>query len=260
MRILVTGAARGIGRATAVRLSRDYEGKGLKLLLVDQHAVELEALAAELAPGCSVIATATGDLTSPDFCAKVVATALEKLGGMDVFVSNAGGSIHGALKELPLESWTKIIDLNCTATWLLAKGLYEPLKDSGGCIVVISSIAGTHPESKLGSYSVSKAAVTMLAQQLAIEWGPDGIRTNIISPGTIHTSNTDRVYRIPEAKADRERVVPLRRIGTPDDIAGMVSFLAGPDGTYCNGANFAVDGGFTQTVMSQLRYVAKPAS
>ncbi len=257
MRILVTGAARGIGRATAARLARDHAGKGLKLLLVDQHAEELETFAKELAPQCEVIATATGDLTKTAFCASVGETAKAKLGGMDVFVSNAGGSIHGALKELPLESWNKIIDLNCTATWLLAKALYEQLKEAGGCIVVVSSIAGTHPEAKLGSYSVSKAAVTMLAQQLAIEWGPDGIRTNIISPGTIHTSNTDRVYRIPEAKADRERVVPLRRIGTPDDIAGMVSFLAGPDGAYCNGANFVVDGGFTQTVMSQLRYVAK---
>ncbi|CAN5469097.1 SDR family oxidoreductase [soil metagenome] len=257
MRILITGAARGIGRAIADRLSRDHDGNGLKLLLVDQHAQELDDYARVLAPRCEVIATATGDLTQPQFCADVAALAVEKLGGMDVFVSNAGGSIHGALKELPLEAWNLIIELNCTATWLLAKGLYEPLKEAGGCIVVISSIAGTHPEAKLGSYSVSKAAVTMLAQQLAIEWGPDGIRTNIISPGTIHTSNTDRVYRNPEAKADRERVVPVRRIGTPDDIAGTVSFLAGPDGRYCNGANFVIDGGFTQTVMSQLRYVAK---
>lgn len=257
MRILLTGAARGIGRATAARLASEYAGKGLRLLLVDQHMKEVEDLAKDLASKCELIITATGDLTKPQFCEHVASMAQDELGGLDVFVSNAGGSVHGPLKDLPLVSWTKIIELNTTATWLLAKGLYSPLKEARGCIVVISSIAGTHPEAMLGAYSVSKAAVTMLANQLAIEWGPDGIRTNVVSPGTILTANTARVYRIPEAKADRERVVPLQSIGTPEDIAGMVSFLAGPDATYCNGANFVVDGGFSQTTMSQLRYVPK---
>ena len=116
-------------------------------------------------------------------------------------------------------------------------------------MVHIASIAATNPQPRSGAYSASKAAAAMLSRQLALEWGPDGIRSNVVSPGFIRTPMSEAFYQQPDVKERREKMLPSRRIGTPQDIADAVIFLASPRSAYVNGAEILVDGGLDQVMM-----------
>lgn len=252
--IVVTGAARGIGQAIALRLMRDGQKPGAppaQFVLADRLA-EVKGIADAInAGGCAAVSV-HGDLAEPQFCAEVIATAERTYGGLDLLVCNAGIQVPGPLNALPLESWDRVLDVNVRATWLLAKAAYPMLKRSHGQIVVIASVSALNPQPWVGAYSVSKAAVKMLGEQLAIEWGREGIRTNMVSPGTVRTPLVEAAYADPAVRAKREQLNPLGRIGSAEEIAGAVSFLAGPDASYCNGANIVVDGGLTRGLMLQL--------
>ena len=111
------------------------------------------------------------------------------------------------------------------------------------------SVAGRHPQPWSGAYSVSKAGVVMLSQQLALEWGPQGVRSNVVSPGLVRTPMSEAFYRIPEVAEQRAGVVPLRRVATAADIADAAPFLASPRASYVNGEDLCCDGGFGRTLM-----------
>ena len=253
-RTLVTGAARGIGRAIALRLAQDaqHQGRIAQLTLLDQHAAELDALAAELQALGAQVQVLAGDLSGLDFAAQAVAAAVQHWGGLDGLVSNAGAAFPGALSDYPVADWDRTFALNARAPLLLAQAALAPLRASGGSIVVITSVSASHATPPLGAYSASKAAALMLVRQLATEWGPLGVRTNALSPGLIATPGTALAYADPAAKAHREQRVPLRRIGGPGDIAGAVSFLLSDAAAYINGAELVVDGGLAHTMMASL--------
>ncbi|WP_312526940.1 SDR family oxidoreductase [Comamonas sp.] len=253
-RTLVTGAARGIGRAIALRLAQDAQDQGgtAQLTLLDQHAAELDALAAELQALGAQVQVLVGDLSGLDFAAQAVAAAVQHWGGLDGLVSNAGAAFPGALSDYPVAEWDRTFALNARAPLLLAQAALAPLRASGGSIVVITSVSASHATPPLGAYSASKAAALMLVRQLATEWGPLGVRTNALSPGLIATPGTALAYADPAAKAHREQRVPLRRIGEPGDIAGAVSFLLSDAAAYINGAELVVDGGLAHTMMASL--------
>ncbi len=253
-RTLVTGAARGIGRAIALRLAQDARDQGgrAQLTLLDQHAAELDALAAELQALDAQVQVLAGDLSGLDFAAQAVAAAVQRWGGLDGLVSNAGAAFPGALSDYPVADWDRTFALNARAPLLLAQASLAPLRASGGSIVVITSVSASHATPPLGAYSASKAAALMLVRQLATEWGPLGVRTNALSPGLIATPGIALAYADPAAKAHREQRVPLRRIGEPGDIAGAVSFLLSDAAVYVNGAELVVDGGLAHTMMASL--------
>lgn len=253
-RTLVTGAARGIGRAIALRLAQDAQDQGgrAQLTLLDQHAAELDALAAELQALGAQVQVLAGDLSGLDFAAQTVAAAVQRWSGLDGLVSNAGAAFPGALSDYPVADWDRTFALNTRAPLLLAQAALAPLRASGGSIVVITSVSASHATPPLGAYSASKAAALMLVRQLATEWGPLGVRTNALSPGLIATPGTALAYADPAAKAHREQRVPLRRIGEPGDIAGAVSFLLSDAAAYINGAELVVDGGLAHTMMASL--------
>ncbi len=253
-RTLVTGAARGIGRAIALRLAQDAQDQGriAQLTLLDQHAAELDALAAELQALGAQVQVLAGDLSGLDFAAQAVAAAVQRWRGLDGLVSNAGAAFPGALSDYPVADWDRTFALNARAPLLLAQAALAPLRASGGSIVVITSVSASHATPPLGAYSASKAAALMLVRQLATEWGPLGVRTNALSPGLIATPGTALAYADPAAKAHREQRVPLRRIGGPGDIAGAVSFLLSDAAAYINGAELVVDGGLAHTMMASL--------
>ncbi len=252
MRAIITGAARGIGRAICLRLARDaVNAGGVKLVVTDQHADELNSLIEEIEfLGGSAIAV-TGDMSDPAF-PEVVVGAAQALGGLDALVSNAGFAIPGPLATYELANWDKVFAVHVRAPWLLAKAAYPALKESRGAIVVTASISGTNAQAPLGAYSPSKAAALMLVRQLANEWGPDGIRVNAFSPGLTMTPGTAAAYASPTAIAQREARVPLRRMAQVDDMAGVVAFLLSKDAAYVHGVDLLVDGGLSNTVMGSL--------
>ena len=247
MKVIVTGAAQGIGRAIALKIAKDYQGA--KLLLTDLNQVSLDVVANEVSElGCRAYVKA-GDLTDPIFI-EGLSAEISNLGGLDAVASNAGIALHSPLLNLSLEMWEKNFALHVRAPWLLAKGCHAALKASQGAFIITASVSGTHPTPPGGAYSSSKAAALMLAKQMAVEWGPDGIRVNTVSPGMTLTPMTHSAYTQPGVMAQRESRIPLRRIGQPEDIANAVAFLMSPEAHYITGADIVVDGGLTQTLMA----------
>ncbi len=254
MRILLTGAAHGIGRAMAVRLARDSiqrHGAPARMVLADLRGDGLETLAAELrSEGAEVIAL-TADMADPAAPARLVEAAAA-FGGLEAVVSNAGFAIPSPLLTARLEDWDKVFAVHVRAAWLLGQAAHPLLKAARGSIVVTTSISGSNATAPLAAYSPSKAAALMLVRQMALEWGPDGIRANALSPGITETPGTAPVYADPQSRAQREARVPLRRIAQPEDMANALSFLVGPDAGYVNGTDLIVDGGLSNGLMSSL--------
>lgn len=255
MRALVTGAASGIGRATCLRLARDARARGDKaqLAVVDvATAPGLESLAEELARLEAAAVPVRADMGTPDGPARAVDEAVARLGGLDGLVSNAGVNRPGLLVEYTVEDWDRLFAVNARATWLLAKAAYPALKASRGAIVAVGSMSGTHAHANLGAYGPSKAAVIMLVRVLAQELGRDGIRVNAVSPGMVRTGMTAAAYADPQVAAERDALVPLGRVATPEDMADVIAFLLGPDARYVNGHDLVADGGVSGNLLGRL--------
>jgi glucose 1-dehydrogenase len=255
MNVLVTGAGSGIGRATCLRLARDAKARGeaARIAAVDLGpSAGLDAVADELRGlGVDVLA-AHGDMATVDAPARVVADAVKRFGGLDGLVSNAGINRPGPLVDYPVEDWDRMFAVNTRATWLLAKAAHPALKAARGAIVATGSMSGTNAHANLGAYGPSKAAVIMLVQVLAQEFGRDGIRVNSVSPGMVRTGMTAKVYENREITEARNALVPIGRVATPEDIADVIAFLLSPDARYVNGHDLVVDGGVSGNLLGRL--------
>lgn len=249
MRTIVTGAARGIGRAIAQRLAEGTGPAPARLLLIDQHADELQALTTRLRASGAEVRCLSGQMAEPAL-PPAIAEAVTDWGGLDGLVSNAGYAQPGDLVDYSLADWDQMFAVNVRAHWLLAKACFPLLRAAGGKVVITTSISGSHPTTPLGAYSPCKAALLMLMRQLAVEWGPLGIRVNAVSPGMTLTEGTAAIYADAQVRQQREARIPTRRIGQPQDIAGAVLYLLGPDAGYVQGQDLLVDGGLSQTVMA----------
>ena len=245
MRALVTGVSRGIGRSICLKLAKDSLARGEDTTIVATatgKSDDLENTVEELrAMGVKANAV-KGDLTTAEDPERIVSEALDFAGGLDALVNNAGFPIIGTLLDMKIRHWDLMFAINCRSTLLLGRSAHAALKESNGAIVAISSIAGRAPQPNLSGYSASKAALNMLVKQLAMEWGPDGIRVNCVSPGATHSRSTERAFTS-EGVAEREQTIALRRVGRPEDIANAVAFLVGPQGDYITGEDLSVDGG-----------------
>jgi NAD(P)-dependent dehydrogenase (short-subunit alcohol dehydrogenase family) len=255
MRALVTGAASGIGRATCLRLARDAraQGQAARIAAIDLGpSPALDRLLAELrelgAEGLALHA----DMGTAEAPTRAVGEAVARFGGLDGVVSNAGINRPGALMDYALADWDAMFAVNTRATWLLAKAAYPSLKASRGAMVAIASMSGSNAHANLGAYGPSKAAVIMLVKVLAQELGRDGIRVNSVSPGMVRTGMTAKVYADQGVAAERDALVPLGRVATPEDMADVVAFLLGPDARYINGHDLVVDGGVTGNFLGRL--------
>jgi glucose 1-dehydrogenase len=248
MKVLITGAASGIGLALAHILAR-IPGARSQLMLVDRDESRLNEAAESLRGSAASVISRVADLADAEAPARLVEEAGRQFGGLDGIASNAGIIQSAPLTQLEPAEFDRIFAINARATWLLGKAAHPLLKESRGSIVATASLSAEHPTPPLGAYSASKAALVMLVQQMAVEWGPDGIRCNCVSPGPTLTAMTAEAYSNPKLKQQREANIPLRRLGRPEDIANAIAFLMSPEGAYISGVNLAVDGGMSQYLM-----------
>ncbi|WP_318215071.1 SDR family NAD(P)-dependent oxidoreductase [Streptomyces sp. SCL15-6] len=255
MRVLVSGGSSGIGAAACLRLAEAALARGEKPMVavsgLTSNDRQDEVVRSIQSMGGKAIAL-TGDLGDPDVPGRLVAAAVEEFGGLDALVANAGIANPGELKDLSLEDWDDMFSVNLRGAWLLAKASYPHLKDSRGAACFTSSMSGQLPHAGSGAYSPTKAALTMMAQTLALEWAPDGIRVNVVSPGMTRTQMTEKMYLDPEVKKAREEIIPLSKIGDPMDIANVIEFLVSPLAGYVTGQDVCVDGGFSKSILSHI--------
>jgi len=180
---------------------------------------------------------------------QIVDAAAAAFGGLDVIISNAGIIGRSSLLEMDADSFDRSFAINTRATWLLGKAAHPLLKASGGNIVATASISAENPSPPLAAYSASKAALVMLVRQMSIEWGPDGIRCNCVSPGSTHTAMTDARYSDPELRQQAQDRNPSRMVGLPEHQAAAIAFMASPAAAYINGVNLVVDGAMQNNLM-----------
>lgn len=246
---VVTGAGGGIGQGIAVAFAQ----AGAKVAILERNRQGAEETAAKIGAfgGQAVgIACDVADEASVKTAAQAVRDAF---GDAEILVNNAGVIRFGRLETLALDQWDQMIAVNLRGYLLCAQEFARPMLAKGaGAIVHIASIAASEPHHYCGAYSASKAAVVMLSQQMALEWGPSGVRSNCVSPGLVRTPLAEDFYAQPGVTEQRTAAVPLRRIGAPQDIADAALFLASDRASYVTGANLVVDGGVSQTSMLQI--------
>ena len=185
---------------------------------------------------------------------QAVSTKIEdEFGACGVLVNNAALIRNGPLSELSLSDWNAVISVNLTGFFICSQVFGKQMRARGkGAIVNVASVAGSVPQPNSGAYSASKAGVMMLSRHLALEWGEHGIRSNVVSPAMVITPMSESIYKDAEVKAKRESVVPMRRIGMPDDIAAAVLYLASDLSDYVSGQEIIVDGGWTSALLSTV--------
>ena len=242
---VVTGGGGGIGRAVAVNLAR----AGALVAAIDRDEAGLANTREELHGNRHVIAPC--DVTSRDSILATSETIEKALGPCHVLVNAAAILRSGSLDTLSLAEWNTVLSVNLTGYFLCAQIFGAQMRaKKRGSLVHVASIAGSHAQGRSGAYSVSKAGVVMLSRQLASEWGPDGVRSNVVSPGMVITPMSQAFYDTPGVTERRSAVTPLRRVGMPQDIADAVTFLASDRSSYVNGDEIIVDGGYTRTIMN----------
>jgi 3alpha(or 20beta)-hydroxysteroid dehydrogenase len=235
---LVTGAAGGIGAATAERFAQE----GASLLLTDADGDRAEALARQLGGGASGRAQ---DVTSEEGWSETVAWALEQHGQIDVLVNNAGVFLAEPLATTSLESFNKVLDVNVVGVFLGMRAVAAHMSARGsGSIINVSSLAGLTGAPLLTAYAASKWAVRGMTKVAARELARDGVRVNSVHPGQIDTDmNTRQRERTPELIDRLVRAIPVGRIGMPEEVAHALVYLASDESVYTTGSELVVDGG-----------------
>ena len=235
---LITGAARGIGLATAAL----FHAEGRRIVMLDRDTDELTEAAATL-PGALAI---TCDVSSPQQVAQAIAEVEQTYGRLDILVNNAGVADFGPLAETDFSRWRRVMETNLDGVFLMSQACLALLSARGGAIVNIASISGLRASTLRIAYGTSKAAVIHLTKQQAAELGEVGIRANCVCPGPVDTKLALAVHS-PEIRAAYHDAIPLNRYGSEREIADVIYFLASERASYVTGQIVASDGGFDAT-------------
>lgn len=238
---LVTGAARGIGRATA----KKFLAEGWCVALLDIDNDTLSKTHAALATPETALALHC-DVSDADGVAKSVARVGERFGRLDALVNNAGIAIFRPLLETTLEDWSRTLAVNLTGPFICTQAAVPLMRETGGSIVNITSISSLRASTLRVAYGTSKAALAHLTKQQAVELGALGIRVNAVAPGPVDTAMAKAVHT-PEIRADYHDTIPLNRYGLEEELAEAIFFLCSERAGYITGQMLSVDGGFEAT-------------
>ncbi len=239
---LVTGASKGIGEAIA----RGLAEFGAKVVVSSRKQEAVDAVANSFnADGLEATGIAA-NMGNAEHIHTLVDKTVETYSGIDIVVNNAAANpVFGPIQNTDERAFDKIIDVNLKGPFELCKKAHPILKQrGGGSIIHISSIGGLTPETGIGIYSVSKAAIINLTKAMAQDWGADNIRVNAICPGLIKTKFSEALWSNNEILDRFVKNIPLGRLGTPDDIAGLAVYLASDASSYCTGGVYMADGGY----------------
>jgi 3-oxoacyl-[acyl-carrier protein] reductase len=234
---LVTGASRGIGAAIARQLAR--QGAHVLAAARGEHA---KAVVDEIAAAGGRAESIALDVTDPGVAEAVVNDAVERYGRLDVLVSNAGIARDQLMLRMKREDWDAVLATNLTAAFALTQAALKPMiRQRAGRIICISSVVGQSGNAGQANYAASKSGLIGFAKAVALEVASRGITVNVVAPGLIDTDMTRAITE--SARGDWASKIPLRRLGTPDDVASAVCFLASDEASYITGHVLAVNGG-----------------
>jgi NAD(P)-dependent dehydrogenase (short-subunit alcohol dehydrogenase family) len=220
-------------------------GEGARVVITGRDSGRGESAAAELSQGGEA-AFVSADAADAEAVQASVAFTLDRFGGLDVLVNNAGVALTERLVDTPVDAFDRLMAANVRGPFLYARACFEALSRDGGSMVHIGSDAGLRAEQPIGAYSVSKAALVMMSQVLALDGAPHRVRSNCVCPGA---TAPGMLHIGPAHDPDRGDdpsgwpVAPLGRVGTADDVAAAVLYLASPEASFVSGAVILVDGG-----------------
>ena len=244
--IIVTGGASGIGRATALLAAQE----GAKVVIgdIDRAQAEITAeLARETGQHAHVVEL---DTSKPAHAERLASETVNTFGTIDGIVCGAIKLKPAKLEDLSEEDWDMVIDIGLKGYFLCAQAAGRVMLEKGrGSIVFVSSIGGVQAYNGAGAYSVAKAGNVMLGNLFGVEWGARGVRANTVLPGQVHTPMTQAMFEDPEVAAGRAAVVPMGRVGQPEEIAEACVFLLSDRASYVNAAMLKVDGGQAESKM-----------
>lgn len=241
--IFITGGGAGIGAAIAeIAVAR-----GHRVALFDRAADKVTALAERLGPAATAHVGDVCDETS-------VESTLDALGDVpDAVMNNAGIVQFTPLIDITAEDFRRIMDIDLNGAFIVARAAARRMIPRGsGSIINITSTGGIMVSPGTNAYAPAKAGLAALSKLMALEWGPLGVRVNALAPGMIDGGVSEPIYRDAKVRETRAGAVPLRRLGTTEDIANAALFLASDEAAYVNGHQMVVDGGLTQSVMSLI--------
>ncbi len=240
---LLTGASKGMGRAMAGALA----AHGARVMLSSRKLDQCTAAADEINAECGEVRAHAFACNAGyrDQLQRLVDATHEQLGPIDVLIGNAGvNPFYGPMSTIPDDAYDKIMSTNVKANHWLAQMVAPDMVDRGsGTMMFTSSVGAFGPSTDLGTYSISKLALIGLVRNLAAELGPSGVRVNAICPGLVRTDFAEALWNNPEAEARAREAIPLRRLGEPDDFAGVAVFLASDGSRYITGQAITVCGG-----------------
>jgi NAD(P)-dependent dehydrogenase (short-subunit alcohol dehydrogenase family) len=239
---IVTGAGAGLGAAIAARAAK----LGYRVGVLDLDLARAQAVAAELLDGVALQADVSDE--------RSVRQAVDAFSAVpDLLVNNAGIVRFGPLVEQGVANFRKVVDVNLMGTFIPAWEVGRRMVERGsGVIVNTTSINAITPGPNSGAYPATKAAITRLTEHMALEWGPAGVRVNCVAPGFIDGGMSAPIYADSGVRQLRASAVPSRRLGTVEDIAAAVMFLASDEAGYINGHQLVVDGGVVHSLLAQL--------